>query len=229
MFLDAHASEVAAFVSRISRQILDALVEEGTTLELQQLASTGIAIGETSVWKQVQKDIFVAFLEPVAAMEKHLHLNDPRLIAPGKVKRKGDYMMQLETVANTLPKYKKELLSYGLPDDFIPRFTATIDALRNSTDSRGRAWGSRSGATGGLAGVNRVLREHIKVLESNLYPLIQKDGSFRAGWEAARRIHRRPVEPRRGGRVQPPTPDEPSGVDEPPKGKEPPKGEQPLQ
>jgi hypothetical protein len=216
LYLDAHASEVAAFVSPISREILDALVLEGTTLQLQQLLSKGIAIGETAVWKQIQEDIFVAFLDPVASMEKRLNLNDPNLIVPGKVKRKGDYMAKLEVLANALPQYDKELLAQGLPSDFIARFTATIDALRTSTDSRDRARGNRSGATAGLAAVNTALRGHIDVMEGNLHPLLQKDGSFKAGWEVARRIHHDPIEPRRGGRPETPNADEPPSADEPP-------------
>lgn len=216
MFLDAHATEVAPYVTRIARENLDASVQEGTTLELQQQLSTALGIGETSVWEEIQQGLFVEFLEAAASFEKRLELNDPRLIVAGKVKQKGNYMMQLEVLANTLPEYKEELLAYGLPADFIPRFQAAVDALKKSTDSRGRAWGNRSGATGGLAKVNNDIRLQLLVIDRALIPLSQKDGAFKAGWDSARRIHKDPIEPRRGGRVDPPKPEQPPQAKGPP-------------
>jgi hypothetical protein len=227
VFLNEHATEVAPYVTPIARARLDALVAEGTTLELQQLSSTGIGIGETAIWDQIQSGLFEEFLEPAASFEKRLNLNDPRLIVPGKVAQKGEYMTQLEVLADTLPEYKEELLAYGLSADFIPRFRAAVDALKKSTDSRGRAWGDRSGATGGLAQVNADIRLHLLVLDRALIPLLQKDGAFKAGWDAARRIHQDPIEPRRGGRVDPPKAEEPPKRAKPPESEQPPEAGEP--
>lgn len=186
LFLDANADAVKPYVSAQLRANLDASVNELDTLWAQQIASKGMGKGMTSALKEMRKDIYTAFLEPIALFAKHV--NDPRLIVYGKVRRQTEFLGNLEMLAQVAPRYESELIAFGFPTDIIAKLRAAVDDLSDATDVRARSWGSRSGATGGLAGANTKVRTNINVIEGVMTPLLNSNGELRAEWEAARRI-----------------------------------------
>jgi hypothetical protein len=186
LFLDANADAVKPFVSAQCRANLDASVDEFDTLWAQQIGSKGMGKGMTAALKQMRKDIYVAFLEPIAIFAKHV--KDPRLIVYGKVKRQREFLGNLEMLAQVAPKYESELIAFGFPTDILAKLRAAVDDIQNATDVRGRSWGSGAGATGGLAGVNTKIRANIDIIEGNMTPLLNKNGELRAEWETARRM-----------------------------------------
>ena len=186
LFLDANAEAVKPFVSPQARENLDASVNEFDAFWAQQIGSEGTGKGMTSALKKMRKGIYVAFLKPMAAFAKRA--KDPRLLVYGKVKQQGEFLGNLEMLAQVAPQYESELIAFGFPTDIVAKLRAAVDDLNDATNVRARSWGSGAGATKGLAVASAKIKLYINVIEGSMTTLLNANGELRAEWESARRM-----------------------------------------
>jgi hypothetical protein len=156
----------------------------------------------------MRDDIYHDFLQLIGDTAEIENLNDPRLIIDARINGQSEFLTQVETLLAALPKYERVMTPIGIDADYIARLKRATDELRAMTDSRERHWGSRSGATGGLEAASKAVRDYIGQVDGVLFMVKKRSPSFKADWDASRKIHKTRVEPRRGGSVVLPPDDE---------------------
>ncbi len=95
-------------------------------------------------------------------------------------------------MAEASRRHEAVLIDGGLSTDFIARLEAAAETMKESLDGRATFGVRRRGATAGLSIEEQRGRNMIKLLDSQLLPLIGADQALLAAWQTAKRIQRKP-------------------------------------
>lgn len=92
----------------------------------------------------------------------------------------------------TAAKYESRFLEVGLPQDFLPKLDAAIEAIRKTVLSRAQNAGRHIAAKAGLAEDVKRARTCLKVLDAMVLYAFRAQPDVVASWTAARRIGQPP-------------------------------------
>ncbi len=95
-------------------------------------------------------------------------------------------------MAEASRRHEAVLIDGGLSTNFIARLEAAAETMKESLDGRATFGVRRRGATAGLSIEEQRGRNMIKLLDSELLPLIGADQALLAAWQTAKRIPRKP-------------------------------------
>jgi hypothetical protein len=204
-FFDAHADVIGRDAVVRLRELIEASVAELQAFELEQVAATGSAKGETTVQESLRRDIYVRSLLPIRvianrALREAAEL--PVLKVRSRVPRDGEFVTKVIALANAAEKHEAVFIDHGMQPDFLAQLDAALADLMASTERRGRHYGRRSAATAGLKAADKSLKDNLVVADSVLKPILKSDADLLADWVASSKIHKTYVEPARYANIK---------------------------
>jgi hypothetical protein len=201
LFFVAHAEEVGAELVAKLRALIDPLVEQLTALMDEQMSSTSSGIGHTKHHEQLRIAMYERYLNSIGLTAKSALRQTPEF--PNLVMRTrmsdGKFVSSVATLIDASKPHETVLVANGSPVDFIAGLQAALAAYLASIDTRGRLDSRRKAATKGIEVVEPKLRATLSQVEGALIGVLRNNPALKADWGASRKIHKRPINPLRGG------------------------------
>jgi hypothetical protein len=201
-FLDSQSAVLGTTVPATLRAQLDTAMTQLTTSGQDQESLASAVRGELASQVAMRKALKVDFLTPMGRIARHSLSTSPdfpALVVPASVKRKGDFMIKVNAVADAAAKHEQEFVDHGMPADFIAQLRTAVGALNASVDTRGNQKGLLTQASKGIKDSTKAVRDVLHVTDGIMKRALKKNQPVLANWIATKRIQATVVTPLPGG------------------------------
>lgn len=190
----------------IHRAQFDARLARMQAFDLEQMTHKAIVRGSKDHLEALRQNIwdqFIALPKLAAEIELKGAQDFPAFQMPYRVKE-GEFVTMATVFKNAAANHMDVFAPYvGEPKSFLARFEEALAGLTNAMDTRGQSEGRKQGARGGIEETEKQVRLWLKILDGNISKqLSQSDPATLAGWRAASKIHKLPVNPLPGGEAE---------------------------
>lgn len=212
-FLDAHADAVGALRTSEGRKQLDEAVASLSAHNADQAATDRSLAGAKERQQVLASDLQSKHMVPIAqfARAKLKGVPDFAALARSGVRlRLRALVRAARAMATAAAPQLDAFVRAGFPSDTISELGAAASALESTMTERANSNVRRVTATKGIAEELRMGREAVAMLDAVIKRQFAKDGTFLAGWRAARRIVARPGFAKAAAAVLSATPPEPA-------------------
>ena len=210
VFLDTQAAALGKAVSPTLRAKLDDAVTQLGGFQIEQATAKGTALGETTNQVALREELYQTFMVQIGRTAKVALRQTPEypnLVVPSGARRKLDFVARANQFADAAAKHEAVIVEHGMPTDFLAQLKAAIAGVVASADARERSLSRRKAATAGAVTADKAVRTSIGLIDGVVKPLLKKNTSLLADWQASKLIRALPVTPLpTGGIVVAPAP-----------------------
>ena len=208
-FLDTNAGAVGATATSAGRKELDAAIAALTDCTNVQ-ASTDLRLtGKVNNERALETSVRNEHMKPVATFARARLRGSPEiatLIRPLQNLHGARLVRAARAMATAAASYSDAFTAAGVPADTVEQLASAADVLQAAVTDRANAKVNRIRATKAIEEQLRAGGEAVRILHAIVSKQFASDPTFLAGWDAARRVTRKPGAVRDSGAVASITP-----------------------
>jgi hypothetical protein len=193
-FFDDHSPGLSA-LNPTARKALDDIVAQLTTLSVSQETGRRVGKGETARSHALRTALRQSHMLPIAQVAKYRLPAAPEFAAltqPGKDVSAHDLVSSALAMADAAAPHAQTFLDSGLSETFLDDLRVAANAVTESIRERDAQQARRTGATAGLAALERQGRVMLRILNALILAQIGTDAQLRREWTAAKTVHHKP-------------------------------------
>ena len=177
----------------LARQRLDETVERISAHVAEQLAGTRTSQGETERQHRLRQALRDNYMRPVAIIARQHLRKKPEftlLRRPPWNVRGFALIAAARDMANAMSSHMDLFVEEGLSHEFVAELRAVADQLDESFVARGAAQAQRAGATRGLEAETTRAHAVIKIIDSQVRPMLRGNDQLLREWKVAKHVQR---------------------------------------
>jgi hypothetical protein len=218
LFFDARANDIGVELTTKLRARIAPLVEQLMAFKMEQESSISLGLGHTMHHEQLRLALYANYLTLIGRTAKSALRQTPEF--PMLVLRSrmpdGEFVSAVAVLIGAAKPHEALLIEHGSSVDFIAGLQAALAEYKASTDTRSRLNSRRNAASKGIDVLEPLLKKAIDEAEAMMFTVRKADPVLAADWAASSKIHKRPINPLRGGSPNISDGSEPSPPTEPP-------------
>jgi hypothetical protein len=195
-FLDDHPDVAGALnTTNAKRQLDDAVARLGTTAVEQDTRSRQVR-GETGRRKQLERDLRVLHMSPIAEFARAKLKGSPNFAAltPAALRLYGERLANTAlAMADAAEPYAAQFTEAQFPTDFLAQLRTSAQAVLASIDAKAKQKGQRVGATQEIDRAIKQGRAGVFTLNPVIRRALKKESALFAEWRSASRVEKKAV------------------------------------
>ncbi|HEY4304199.1 MAG TPA: hypothetical protein VGM82_07025 [Gemmatimonadaceae bacterium] len=193
-FFDGNSAGLSA-LNPTARKELDDIVAQITTLSVSQDAGKRAGKGETARSHALRSTLRRGHMLPIAQVAKYHLQTIPEFVAltmPSGDAGASTLVASALSMADAAAPHAQTFTDCGLAVTFIDDLRVAANAVTDSVVERDGQQVRRTGATAGLARVERRGRGMLKILDSLILAQIGDNAQLRGEWRSAKSVKQKP-------------------------------------
>jgi hypothetical protein len=201
-FLDAESAAIGTTVPAELRAELDGGVAQLGAAQVTKEALTEAATAEVAKQNGIRKEVSGDFLIPLGRIVRRAFPDSPdfqALVVSAGGTRKNQFIAKVTAALPVATAHAPELISKGMPADFVAQMQTAVAQLTASVAARGAHVGNKAEAVTAVTQSAKAIRDIVHIIDGNMRRALKTNQPLLAKWNSAKRVQATAVTPLPGG------------------------------